>query len=147
MRPTNRFTYAIKALVDLALHQGTGPVTVATIAKRQKIPACSLEQLLNRLRRKGLVQAERGPRGGYRLTQSADQIPIQSIFEALEQKKSPPSPSAPGSLAANDPAQSVWKQVESAVQTTLEATTLGALAAQIRENASSPIDHSYTFHI
>ena len=63
-KPPSRVAYALKALVDLAIHQNLGPVTVATIAKRQGIPLRYLEQLFNRLRRKGLVVAERGPRGG-----------------------------------------------------------------------------------
>ena len=84
MRPSHRFSYALKALVDLAVHDGIGPVTTAAIAKRQGIPVRSLEQLFNRLRRKGLVQAERGPRGGYRLRKPADQIPVRVVFETLE---------------------------------------------------------------
>ncbi len=148
MRPTNRFTYAIKALVDLALRQGAGPVTVATIAKRQKIPVRSLEQLFNRLRRKGLVRAERGPRGGYRLTLPADEIPVRTIFEALEpQALSPRGVAFGGSEGVIDPAKAVWQQVQQAVHATLEATTLGALAAQIRETSASAFEHSYTFHI
>lgn len=148
MRLTSRFTYAIKALVDLALHQGGGPVTVATIAKRQKIPVRSLEQLFNRLRRKGLVRAERGPRGGYQLTLLADEIPVRAIFEALESKALLPKGVASGGEdGATDPAKAVWKQVQQAVHTTLEATTLGDLAAQIRESSASPFEHSYTFHI
>ena len=55
MKPSSRMDYALKALVDLALHQGTGPVTVASIAKRQTIPGRYLEQLFNRLRRTGIV--------------------------------------------------------------------------------------------
>lgn len=145
MKPTSRFTYAVKALVDLALHQGIGPVTVGVIAKRQRIPVRSLEQLFNRLRRKGLVQAERGPRGGYRLAQPADQLSVKSVFEALEQKPTRSSPLAGGN--SDDPAKQVWRQVESAVQTTLEATTVGALAASLRETVAPPIDHRYTFYI
>lgn len=138
MRPSSRFQYALKALVDLALHQSTGPVTVRAIAKRQGLPAPSLEQLFNRLRRQGLVDAERGPRGGFRLTRAPDQITVREIFELFEtaDRKSPAGP-----------AQSIWQQVEKAVQTTLEATTLQALADQLRDQAVTPIRHRYTFHI
>ena len=147
MRPSHRFSYALKALVDLAVHDGIGPVTTAAIAKRQGIPVRSLEQLFNRLRRLGLVEAERGPRGGYRLGRPADQIPVRAVFDALEAKKTlskePRSPAA----GPDDPARAVWQQVESAVRTTLEATTLDALAAQMREKAATPMQHHYTFHI
>ncbi len=143
MRPSNRFSYAVKALVDLTVHQGSGPVTVAAIAKRQSIPVRSLEQLFNQLRRKGLVEAARGPRGGYRLKKPAKQIPIQLIFEIVE----PKGLSLKKAGSAADPARAVWQQVEKAVARSLEATTLEALAAQAREQAAAPISHRYTFHI
>ena len=142
MKPSSRMDYALKALVDLALHQGTGPVTVASIAKRQTIPGRYLEQLFNRLRRTGIVAAERGPRGGYRLGRPAGEIAVNEIFESLE----------PGGLfqhngSTRDPAASVWKQVEQAVHTTLEATTLETLAAQVRDQIPSGVNHPFTFHI
>jgi Rrf2 family protein len=145
IRPSSRFSYALKALVDLAVHQGTGPVTIASIAKRQSIPAQSLEQLFNRLRRSGLVEAERGPRGGYSLNRPPEKIRVREIFEALEPKAL--SPKKRLAVSPDDPVRSVWKQVESAVKTTLEATTLEALTAQMREKVAAPMKHRYTFHI
>ncbi len=143
IRPSSRFSYALKALVDLTVHQGTGPVTIASIAKRQALPARSLEQLFNRLRRSGLVEAERGPRGGYSLSRPAGKIPVRAVFEALE----PQALSLKQRFSADDPVRSVWQQVESAVKTTLDATTLEALAAQMREKVAAPMKHRYTFHI
>ena len=139
IKPSSRIRYGLSALVDLALHQQTGPVTVSTIAKRQGIPVQYLEQLFHRLRRQGIVVAARGPRGGYRLSRSPREIPVSAIFECLENSKEP--------TFSSGPAAAVWKQVEAAVQTTLEATTLDALVAQAREKAPSPINHSFTFHI
>ena len=145
MKPSRRFRHALKALVDLALHQATGPVTVRSIARRQAIPAPTLEQLFNQLRRKGLVQAERGPRGGYSLARPADQVTLQSVFEIFEPGRKLPEQWP--EEAAGDPAQSVWEQVEKAVRTTLEAATLQDLVAQARERAGEPFRHRYTFHI
>ena len=135
--------YAVKALVDLALHQGTGPVTVASIAKRQSIPAHCLEQVFNRLRRKGLISAERGPRGGYQLSRPPQEIDVNEIFQSLE----PSGVFRHNGGSPCDPAAAVWKQVEQAVQTTLEATTLETLAAQVRDQIPSGVDHPFTFHI
>lgn len=140
MRPTSRFQYSLRALVDLALHQSTGPVTVATIAHRQGIPVQSLEQLFNRLRHKGLVAAERGPRGGYRLSRPADRISVQEIFELFD-------PAIVKKDEVIDPAQSIWQQVEQAVRTTLTSATLQGLADQTLEHSVAPIQHRYTFHI
>lgn len=144
MRPSSRFTYALKALIDLALRQATGPVTIAAIAKRQGIPARSLEQVFNRLGRKGLVEAERGPRGGYRLRRPAAQIQVREIFDALQPKGVVPAGRGDG---RSDPARLLWQQVEKAVRSTLEASTLETLVAQAREEAHGPIEHSFTFHI
>ena len=143
MQPTSRFQYSLKALVDLALHQTTGPVTVAAIARRQSIPAPSLEQLLNQLRRKGVVAAERGPRGGYRLNRPAEQISLLEIFELFEPMRQSRAFGKDGA----DPTQWIWQQVEKAVRTTLTAATLKNLADQMHDFVVTPIQHRYTFHI
>jgi len=142
LKPSSLFSYALRALVDLALHQASGPVTVARIARRQEIPAQCLEQVFNRLRREGLVMAERGPRGGYRLSRHPSEIRANEIFESLAPKREtfrrlPPS----------DPAVGLWHQVEEAVQTTLEATTLETLVNQVRDKVAIPMTHRFTFHI
>ncbi len=145
MKPSSGVRYALTALVDLALHQEIGPVTVARIARRQGIPARYLEQLFSRLRRKGIVAAERGPRGGYRLSRHPKEIPVAAVFRCLEDSKSLQDSKPP--VSSTDPAADIWKQVEQAVQTTLEAATLETLVAQAREKTPSPIRHPFTFHI
>ena len=143
MKPSSTVTYTLLALVDLAIHQETGPVTVAAVAKRQGIPPRYLEQLFNRLRRKGIVTAERGPRGGYHLRSHPREIALHTIFQIVESEGA----SSRKSLSASDPTASVWRQLEAAVQTTLQATTLETLVVQAREQAVSPLNHRYTFHI
>ena len=128
----------------MALHEVSGSVKLSAIAKRQGIPLRYLEQLFNHLRRQGFIVAERGPRGGYRLKQPANQIPVSALFQSLEpSSKKEPGTEAPGSKS---PTRSLWKQVEKAVQTTLQATTLDALVNEARER-TSPFNHRYTFHI
>lgn len=149
MRPSSRFSYILRALIDLALRPGTGPVTVAAIAKRQGIPARSLEQLFNRLRRKGIVEAERGPRGGYRLKLSPEKIRVRMLFDLFEpsgKRRTSFSESA-GPNGENDPANLIWQQVQKAVETSLEAVTLAHLADRMRDGLEEPIRHRYTFHI
>ena len=146
LKSSSLFHHALRALVDLSLYQTSGQVKVATIAKRQGIPPRCLEQIFNRLRRRGLVVAERGPRGGYRLARSAGEIRISDVFESLGSSNSGRHDSLEGQRAA-DPAAAVWKQVEAAVQATLKVTTLEALVAQAQGKAPSPIPHPYPFHI
>lgn len=89
MKLSTKGRYAMVALVDLALAQrvGTGSdlMTLAEIAARQDISLPYLEQLFVKLRRAGLVEAVRGPGGGYRLAQSPDAIRISQVLEAVEE--------------------------------------------------------------
>jgi Rrf2 family transcriptional regulator, iron-sulfur cluster assembly transcription factor len=77
--------YAMVALADLALAKGDDLVSLAAISKRQDISLPYLEQLFVKLRRAGLVEAVRGPGGGYKLTRSADAIRATEVLEAVEE--------------------------------------------------------------
>lgn len=85
MKLSTKGRYAMVALADLALAQSDDLMTLAEIAKRQDISLPYLEQLFVKLRRAGLVEAVRGPGGGYRLAQSPDAIRISQILEAVEE--------------------------------------------------------------
>ena len=146
MKPSSRFAYVLRALVDLALRQGTGPVTVAALAKRRGIPVRSLEQLFNRLRRKGVVEAERGPRGGYRLKLPPDKIRIRALFEMFQPPRNPRTVFS-GSDGEDDPAKLIWQEVQKAIEASLEPVTLAHLADRMRDSLQEPIRHRYTFHI
>ena len=65
MRLTTKGRFAVTAMIDLALRQGNGPVTLAAISQRQRISLSYLEQLFGKLRRHELVESTRGPGGGY----------------------------------------------------------------------------------
>ena len=67
MRLTTKGRFAVTAMIDLALRQDTGPVTLAAISQRQGISLSYLEQLFGKLRRNYLVESTRGPGGGYSL--------------------------------------------------------------------------------
>ncbi|QSJ19026.1 Rrf2 family transcriptional regulator [Nostoc sp. UHCC 0702] len=83
MKLTTRGHYSVKALLDLSLQPGYGPVSVRAIAKRQDIPAPYLEKLLIEMRRAGLVTSIRGSIGGYQLAREPAQISIGQILEAV----------------------------------------------------------------
>jgi len=85
MRLTTKGRYAVTAMLDLAIHQEQGSITLANISQRQYISLSYLEQLFARLRRNGLVSSTRGPGGGYRLSRSADQISIAEIVMAVDE--------------------------------------------------------------
>jgi Rrf2 family iron-sulfur cluster assembly transcriptional regulator len=75
MRLTTKGRFAVTAMLDLALRQGNGPVTLAGISERQRIS----------LRRRKLVDSVRGPGGGYCLARAAQEISIAEIIRAVDE--------------------------------------------------------------
>ena len=85
MRLTTKGRFAVTAMIDLALNNGSGPVTLADISERQKISLSYLEQLFGKLRRKSLVSSVRGPGGGYNLAGPTDQMSVADIITAVDE--------------------------------------------------------------
>ena len=96
MKLSTKGRYAMVALADLALSEGTAKGTaggtggdelksLAEVARRQDISLPYLEQLFVKLRRAGLVEAVRGPGGGYRLAKHPDAIRISEVMQAVEE--------------------------------------------------------------
>ncbi len=85
MRLTTKGRFAVTAMIDLASHDGEGPVTLAGIAERQKISLSYLEQLFGKLRRHKLVGSVRGPGGGYRLAREMERISVADIIIAVDE--------------------------------------------------------------
>jgi len=85
MRLTTKGRFAVTAMIDLALNNGSGPVTLADISGRQKISLSYLEQLFGKLRRHGLVDSVRGPGGGYCLAKDLAAITVSEIILAVDE--------------------------------------------------------------
>src|SRR5437762_5530582 len=85
MKLTTKGRFAVTAMLDLALHGHSGPVTLAGISGRQKISLSYLEQLFGKLRRRELVESVRGPGGGYRLAREPAHISVADIVRAVEE--------------------------------------------------------------
>jgi Rrf2 family transcriptional regulator, iron-sulfur cluster assembly transcription factor len=85
MKLTTKGRYAVTAMLDLALHEGKGPITLADISSRQEISLSYLEQLFAKLRKNGLVSSARGPGGGYKLSRDSDSIVIAEIIAAVDE--------------------------------------------------------------
>jgi Rrf2 family iron-sulfur cluster assembly transcriptional regulator len=85
MKLSTKGRYAMVALVDLAQAQGEGLVSLAEVSRRQNVSQPYLEQLFVKLRRAGLVEAVRGPGGGYRLARPASDIRIADVLEAVDE--------------------------------------------------------------
>ena len=86
MRLTTKGRFAVTAMIDLALRQDTGPVTLAAISQRQRISLSYLEQLFGKLRRHELVESTRGPGGGYSLGRKAGDITVADIVVSVDEQ-------------------------------------------------------------
>ena len=85
MRLTTKGRFAVTAMIDLAMNNASGPVTLADISERQKISLSYLEQLFGKLRRRSLVTSVRGPGGGYNLANPTDQVSVADIIVAVDE--------------------------------------------------------------
>lgn len=81
---TTKGRYAVTAMLDLALHQADGSVSLLEISKRQEISQSYLEQLFLKLRRQQLVTSLRGANGGYHIERPLNEITVGDIITAIE---------------------------------------------------------------
>jgi Rrf2 family iron-sulfur cluster assembly transcriptional regulator len=130
MRLSTRGRYAVSAVIDVALHEQLGPVSLAAISVRQKISLSYLEQMFSKLRRQGLVESTRGPGGGYSLGRAANAISVADIIDAVESKR----PQArtdqhlQGAPMMPDMTKDLWDVLNSKMRDHLQSITLRALA-------------------
>lgn len=133
---SSRAKYATRALLDLSLHEGEGPVQIQEIAERQNIPVKFLEQILLALKRLGFVQSRKGPGGGYLLAKQPQEITLGSVVRALDGPLSPMScASVSGYMECGCPEPETcglrvaWKEARDSLAAVLDGTTF----ADIRE--------------
>jgi len=131
MKIPMRVDYGVRALVELALHYGDGPVQTAEIAAKQGIPVAYLDQLMASLNKFGFVVSRRGPRGGHSLAMRPDEINLSMVMSKLDANSSPldclinPLDCVLSDSCAQ---QEVWKSVEDAISEVLSNITLANLA-------------------
>ncbi len=84
MKLSTRAQYGTRALLDLALHKGEGPVLLRDIAQRQQISPMYLEHLITPLVAAGIIRSTRGARGGVWLAKSPQEIKLSEVIGLLE---------------------------------------------------------------
>ncbi len=84
MRITYKGDYALKAVLDLALHYDKGVVTIHDLAKRTDTPIKFLEQVLLDLKKGGFVESRRGKVGGYLLAKAPTQIKLGDVVRFID---------------------------------------------------------------
>jgi Rrf2 family protein len=81
---TSKSPYAVRALSELARVGGAGPVPIGEIARRRDIPVQFLEGMFATLRRAGILQSQRGVKGGYSFARPPQEVTVLDVVEALE---------------------------------------------------------------
>jgi Rrf2 family protein len=84
MRLSRRSEYGLRALVDLVRHDGSGPIALATLAERNRLPPKFLEQIMSTLRHAGLVRTTLGAHGGYALGTDPAKVSLGRVIRLLD---------------------------------------------------------------
>ena len=116
---TTKSPYAVRALAELARTGSAGPVPIGEIARRRDIPVQFLEGLFATLRRSGILQSQRGVKGGYSFARAPEEVTVLDVVEALEGRLG----AEPGADAAD-----VWTEAIDALRLKLQATTIADVA-------------------
>ncbi|MGH7321856.1 MAG: RrF2 family transcriptional regulator [Candidatus Rokuibacteriota bacterium] len=140
MRISAKGEYAIRALLDLAVHHGEGLVPIQEVARRQGIPQRYLEQVLLLLKRAGFLESKRGSAGGYQLRRAPGTISVGEVLRAVEGRVTAlevagRNPSHASEAASSDLAP-LWGEIAGAVATVIDRTTFGDLAEQAKARRS-----------
>ena len=140
MRLTTKGRFAVTAMIDLALRQHDGPVTLAGIAERQSISLSYLEQLFGKLRRNQLVASVRGPGGGYCLAKPLDGISVADIIKAVDEPLDATSCGGKRNCHDEKPCMThmLWTSLNTRMYEYLSSVTLAQLVREQRP-ANEPI--------
>ena len=144
MRISAKGEYAIKAVLDLALHHGRGLIPIQEIATRQAIPQRYLEQVLLALKRGGLLTSKRGATGGYHLTRAPETITVGAVLRAVEGTSAPIEARGNGRATRDgQDLMGLWEEIAEAVSRVIDRLTFGELADRVREreSAARPMYH------
>lgn len=141
MEPSARINYALLALLEMASrHDRKEPLKINEMTANQPIPDRYLEQILTNLRRSGIVQSQRGAKGGYVLTREPWQISLLEIVSSIEgDRKNKDSDTL---TVERELVHEVWKQADAAFEAILSRYTLEDLCQRRNDRLqTNPMYH------
>jgi Rrf2 family transcriptional regulator, cysteine metabolism repressor len=127
---TSKSRYAVVAMAELA-RSGPAPVPIAQIAERRAMPVQFLEQLFSTLRRDGLLNSQRGVKGGYRLARAPEDITVLEVVQALDGKVGQEADEAGG----------IWLDGVEALREVFSSTTIADIARREAAETGAGIYH------
>ena len=149
MKFSTKTLYGLKAVLILAGRFGEGSMSVSQIAKKEGISLAYLEQILNSLKKKGLVKSVRGPQGGYVLSKKPSEVTLEELFYLLDHATAlgpepVPDPEKDEACIAN---LIFWNRFRQSIAKGLGATSLKDLLEEARQLKKSRQKTTHTFHI
>lgn len=136
MRLTYKGDYALKTILDLALHYDKGLVTIHELAKRADIPIKFLEQVLLDLKRGGFVDSRRGKVGGYLLAKAPSKIKVGEIIRFIDGPLEPIACVEKKYSGCNDiykcVFRKIWQEVTEATSKIVDNITVEDLVNRIK---------------
>lgn len=142
---SSKAKYGLKALVYLARHAAEGPVLIAEIAERERMPRKFLDAILLEMKNAGFLASKKGKGGGYTLARPAERISIGDVVRLLDGPLAPvPCVSRTAYRRCEDcrdeqacSVRWIMQDVRDAIAAILDNTTLRTLAD--RPDADGPI--------
>lgn len=132
MRISAKADYAVRAMCELALRSGAGPVKGDVLAEAQHIPLKFMENILGEMRRFGLVASQRGAEGGYWLARSPDTITVADVIRSVDGPLADVRGQRPEALeftGAAERLRDVWLAVRVSLRAVLERVTIADVAS------------------
>ena len=128
MNVTTRGRYALRVMLDLAQHGGSGFVSLKTVAERQDISMKYLEAIVCELKKAGLLESGRGKEGGYRLSRTPEDYSVGEILRVLEDNLAPVACIKAGSVdcahAGECMTLPMWRELDELTNAYLDRVTL-----------------------
>lgn len=149
MKLSTKGRYGVKAMFELALSVGKGPIPLNSIADKQSLSVHYLEQLFSSLRKAGLVKSIRGAQGGYMLAKKPEDITVGDIIRTLE------GPLAPADCVTDDDSKecykaeycvtrTIWEKIRDSINNVVDGITLQDM---IDDHKKMHKDDSYMYYI
>ena len=136
MKISTKGRYALRLMLDLAIHSEGSAVPLRDVAQRQEISDKSLEQIVTQLSRAGLVRSVRGAGGGYLLTRTPEGYTVGEILRVLEGSLAPVScADGVGCCERADRCVTVevWREIQAAVDGVVDHLTLADLVRRYHQ--------------
>ena len=136
MKLSTRTRYGTRALLELALHQGEGPILLRDIARRQQISLPYLEHLIAPLIAVGMIRSTKGSKGGVSLAKTPKDIKLSEVVQLLEGSFAPVEcVNEPGICNRSEfcVTRDVWSELKGVIDEVLESTTLQDLVERHRK--------------